>query len=96
MGKNGAGRKSKGSIVKEPTTLKLNYDPALGKPQKIIRLDGKLKNPLNVEDNREGVEQAIFLMEGLGPVLAETEDGGNSWKAIAILEKEPDESEEKE
>lgn len=94
MGKNGARRKSKGSLVKEPTTLKLNYDPSQGHPQKIIRLTGKMKNPLNIEDDREGVEQAIFLMEGIGPVLAESTDGGNSWIAIARLEQESIEEEE--
>lgn len=88
MGKNGEGRRSEGSPVKDTTTLKLNYDPAMGKPQKMVMLTGKTKNPLNAEDDREGVLQAIFLMEGLGPVLAESEDNGNSWKAIAVLEKE--------
>lgn len=95
MGKNGAGRKSKGSLVeRDTTTLKLNYDPALGRPRKMVKLKGTLKNPLNVEDSRENVEQAVFLVDELGPVLAESEDGGNTWKAVALLEKMPGEDEE--
>lgn len=94
MGKNGAGRKSRRSLVKhEPTTLKLNYDPSMGRPQKMILLEGRMKNPLNVEDDREGVRQAVFLVTGIGPVLAETTDG-EKWTAIAVLEQEPGVEEE--
>ena len=94
MGKNSPGRKSRRSLVThEPTTLKLNYDPSMGKPQKMIKLEGKLRSPLNVEDDREGVEQAIFLLDQIGPVLAESTDGGEHWKAIAVLEQESEEEE---
>lgn len=95
MGKNGPRRERRRSLVKhEPTTLKLNYDPSLGKPQKMIKLDGKMKTPLNVEDDREGVEQAIFWVDQMGPVLAETTDGGKHWAAVAMLVEEPGSDEE--